>query len=214
MPLCRGRFVRLGKADCRKIRSQANGNQLPSRQQLIQILLCTCRRGRHLHYGSAVVHSSWNRSPDMERETAMEAKREMLVHFLAAIAYRTRKALRNAPESFADYRAKKGVRTPHELLHHMTSVLGYARTFFVGGEWRPARLPAFTEEVSRFHEILESLRDLIRSSASLKEISCEQLASGAVLRYDDPCRAIGPPPPILRRPRSSREFHLRRYQLR
>lgn len=108
----------------------------------------------------------------------MDAKREMLVHFLAAIAYRTQKALRDAPPSFAGFRAKRGVRTPHELLYHMTNVLGYARTFFIGGEWRPAEMPTFEEEVMRFHELLESLRDHIRSSASLKEISCEQLLQG------------------------------------
>jgi len=39
----------------------------------------------------------------------------------------------------------------------MTSVLGYARTFFTGGEWRPALEPTFDREVTRFHEVVADL---------------------------------------------------------
>ncbi len=55
---------------------------------------------------------------------AVDEKRQLLKHFLGAIAYRTQKALRDAPVSYATYRAAPGVRTPHEVLFHMTSVLG------------------------------------------------------------------------------------------
>jgi len=81
----------------------------------------------------------------------------MLRHFLAAIAYRTQKALRGRPAGFGEYRAAKGVRTPRELVFHMTNVIGYARTFFVGGEYRPDRLPTLDDEVERFHGMLASL---------------------------------------------------------
>jgi len=64
----------------------------------------------------------------------MNEQRRLLKHFLAAIAYRTQKALRGAPESFADFCAGSNIRTPHELVWHMTGVLGYARTFFTGGK--------------------------------------------------------------------------------
>jgi hypothetical protein len=49
----------------------------------------------------------------------MESKRKLLKHFLAALAYRTQKALRNAPEDFGSFRAMEGVRTPAELVRHM-----------------------------------------------------------------------------------------------
>ena len=65
----------------------------------------------------------------------MDDKRELLRHFLAALAYRTQKALSGAPDSFYSFRAAPKVRTPLELLRHMESVLGYARTFFTGGEY-------------------------------------------------------------------------------
>lgn len=81
----------------------------------------------------------------------------LLRHFLAALAYRTQKALRGAPESFADFRAAQGVRTPRELVRHMTSVLGYARTMLVGGEYTADALPDLPAEVARFHAMLEDL---------------------------------------------------------
>jgi hypothetical protein len=54
----------------------------------------------------------------------MTESRRLLQHFLAAIAYRTQKALRGAPDTFGEFRAAKNVRTPHELLWHMTGVIG------------------------------------------------------------------------------------------
>jgi hypothetical protein len=70
----------------------------------------------------------------------MTAEQKLLKHFLAAIAYRTQKALRGAPESFADFSAGCNARTPHELVWHMTGVVGYARTYFRGGVWQPDKL--------------------------------------------------------------------------
>jgi hypothetical protein len=72
----------------------------------------------------------------------MDDKRLLLRHFLAALAYRTQKALRGAPNDFGSFSAAAGVRTPAELVLHMTSVLGYARTFFVGGRYWRDPLPA------------------------------------------------------------------------
>jgi hypothetical protein len=87
----------------------------------------------------------------------MTESHALLRHFLAALAYRTQKALRGAPESFPDFRVVEGVRTPRELLRHMTSVLGYARTFLLGGEYTAEALPDMAAEIARFHEMLEDL---------------------------------------------------------
>ena len=87
----------------------------------------------------------------------MDEKREMLNHFLAALAYRTQKALRGAPDGFGSFSAGEGVRTPAELIRHMTSVLGYSRTFFIGGEYRPEPLPSIEAEIVRFHEMIEDM---------------------------------------------------------
>ncbi len=92
-----------------------------------------------------------------EPVVAPEAERELLRHFLAALAYRTQKALRGAPASFADFEPGNRVRTPREIVRHMTSVLGFARTHFVGGAFRPEPLPSLAEEVRRFHAVLEDI---------------------------------------------------------
>lgn len=88
-------------------------------------------------------------------------ERLLLRHFLAAVAYRTQKAVRGAPDDYAEFRAGPGVRTPHALLRHMSDVLGYARTTFTGGTARAHTLPTFDEEIERFHEVLGDLGRLI-----------------------------------------------------
>ncbi len=106
--------------------------------------------------------------------------RELVSHFLAAIAYRTQKALRVAPVGYADFSAGTQTRTPAEILRHMTSVLGYARTFKLGGSYpiKPDVLPSFEQEQQRFHEMLESLRDHLDESGALGALSAEQLLQG------------------------------------
>ncbi len=108
----------------------------------------------------------------------MDDKRHMLQHFLAALAYRTQKALRGAPEDFEEFKAGNDVRTPKELVRHMTSVLGYARTFFIGGEFWPEPLPTFREEIDRFHEMLEDLSSHLDAGTALRGLSEEQLLQG------------------------------------
>ena len=104
----------------------------------------------------------------------MEVKRKLLNHFLAALAYRTQKALRDAPEDFGSFRAHEGVRTPAELLRHMTSVLGYARTHFVGGRYWPDPLETLDAEIERFHKMLGLLAQHLRNGDALLEGMTEE----------------------------------------
>lgn len=109
----------------------------------------------------------------------MDDKRVLLRHFLAALAYRTQKALRGAPGDFGSFRAVEGVRTPAELVRHMTSVLGYARTFFVGGRYWPDPLPSLRHETLRFHEMLQDLaKHLEIGTPLLQDMTAEQLIQG------------------------------------
>src|SRR3954451_12964854 len=109
-----------------------------------------------------------------EGACSMDEKQGLLRHFLAALAYRTQKALRDAPVEFGNYRAGDGVRTPAELVRHMTSVLGYARTYFIGGQYRPDPLPSLKEEIIRFHEMLEDVAGHIEAGTSLIEGMTEE----------------------------------------
>jgi hypothetical protein len=109
----------------------------------------------------------------------VENKRKLLTHFLAALAYRTQKALRDAPADFGLFRAGDGVRTPAELVLHMTSVLGYARTHFIGGRYWPEPLESLQEEIDRFHEMLGLLAQHLRDGDPLAEgMSEERLLQG------------------------------------
>ena len=108
----------------------------------------------------------------------MTESRLLLQHFLAALAYRTQKALRGAPDDFADFRAGTHVRTPHELVWHMTGVIGYARTMLHGGRFVPPRMPTFAAEVARFHDTLAALRDDFADAALEARISDEQFLQG------------------------------------
>ncbi len=91
----------------------------------------------------------------------MDRDRQLLRHFLAAIAYRTQKALRGAPEHYPTFSAGNRVRTPVELIRHMTSLMGYVRTHFQGGTY-PAK---------------QAVGDLLASDAPCS-ITTEQLLQG------------------------------------
>jgi hypothetical protein len=110
--------------------------------------------------------------------TAVDAKRTMLRHFLASLAYRTQKALRDAPPEFSSFRAGPKVRTPHELIRHMDSLMGYACTHFIGGSYRPPEFPDFRDAVAHFHQMVEELARHLESGAQLREITPEILLQG------------------------------------
>ena len=108
----------------------------------------------------------------------MTESRRLLQHFLAALAYRTQKALRGAPESYGDFRIGPTTRTPRELVWHMTGVIGYARTMFTGGRFVPPEMPTFAAEISRFHETLTALSQDFGDESLSARISDQQFLQG------------------------------------
>jgi len=109
----------------------------------------------------------------------MNDKRALLNHFLAALAYRTQKALRDASEDFGSYNPPADVRSPKELVRHMTSVLGYSKTYFVGGSYWPEPLESLDAEVQRFHEMLADISKHLVNETPLRDgMSEEQLLQG------------------------------------
>ena len=108
----------------------------------------------------------------------MTESRRLLQHFLGALAYRTQKALRDAPDSFADFRLTPTTRTPFELVWHMTGVIGYARTFLHGGDFEPPRLGSFAGEIARFHDTLTALSADFANEALPAPITDQQFLQG------------------------------------
>jgi hypothetical protein len=108
----------------------------------------------------------------------MDEKRSLLKHFLAALAYRTQKALRGAPAHFASFRPAPNVRTPLELILHMDSVLGYSRTFLIGGSYRPPPMSDFQAAIAHFHEVLADVAQHRERGTEFQGITSEKLLQG------------------------------------
>lgn len=108
----------------------------------------------------------------------MSPERMLLRHMLAALAYRTQKALRDRPPGFGDLRVGVNVRTPHELVWHMTGVLGYARTFLHGGDFAPPKLPTLAHEIARFHDTLQQLSNDFADPALSASLTDAQFLQG------------------------------------
>ncbi|MGO9776487.1 MAG: hypothetical protein ACLQGT_02785 [Terracidiphilus sp.] len=102
----------------------------------------------------------------------------MVRHFLAALAYRTQKALRDAPPKFAEFRVAPLVRTPHELIRHMDGVLGSARSYFTGEPYNVPYFPEFSDAVAHFHETLADLAHHLEIDTELREITLERVLQG------------------------------------
>lgn len=61
----------------------------------------------------------------------------------------------------------------------MTSVLGYARTFFVGGSYWPDDLPTLQDEIVRFHDMLADLARHVEAGAPfLEDMTPERMLQG------------------------------------
>jgi hypothetical protein len=60
----------------------------------------------------------------------------------------------------------------------MASVLGYARTYFIGGTYRAEPLPTFADEIERFHAMLGNVKDLLENGTPLIDTTEERMLQG------------------------------------
>ena len=104
----------------------------------------------------------------------MDPKREMLMHTLATLAYRTAKAVQGAPAGFGDFDAGEGARTPTQLVRHMADLLRFARSLFVPSE--PIADPA--GDGHDWRAAVSDLRDAVRA------LALELPASDVLARLD------------------------------
>ncbi|HEY0003807.1 MAG TPA: hypothetical protein VGB17_03265 [Pyrinomonadaceae bacterium] len=109
-----------------------------------------------------------------------EGKREMLRHTLATLAYRGGKALANAPDSFAAWRAAETTRTPAEILAHLCDLMDWALSLAKGQHvWQDSTPLPWAEEVDRFFSALKEL-DAYLASAEPLGFPEEKLFQGPV----------------------------------
>ena len=109
-----------------------------------------------------------------------DEKREMLRHTVATVAYRGAKALRDAPDSFADFRVGAKSRTPVQILAHTGDLFDWALTMAEGMEtWRDSVPLPWPGEVARFFAVLQAFDDFLASTADLAA-GTEKLFQGPV----------------------------------
>lgn len=108
----------------------------------------------------------------------MNKGRELIIHYLASIAYQLQKAVRNAPNDFWKFSPGNQVRTPEEILIHITGLIGYTRTFFIGGTYSPEKLSGPGDELEHFHSVLEDVSMHLRENSHLHKITEYQLLQG------------------------------------
>ena len=113
--------------------------------------------------------------------------RHLLRHTVATIAYRGGKALRNAPESFADFRAAESTRTPGQILAHIGDLLEWSVRLVAGEEswraaWRPLPPQSWSDDMNRFYAALSALDASIANGSPPGNVR-RHFVSGADLGY-------------------------------
>lgn len=106
--------------------------------------------------------------------------RTLLRHTLAALAYRSQKALRDAPEGFADYKATPSSRTPVEIVAHMADLFDWAYSYSQGkGVWAPVAATTWAGTAARYTGALERFDALVAGGGELGA-SEEKLFQGPI----------------------------------
>ena len=110
----------------------------------------------------------------------VDARRELLRHMVATVAYRGGIAVSGAPEGFAVFRVNEGVRAPGEIMAHIGDLLE-GSFYLLKGELVHLTSPPLPwgEEVSRFFSAAERLDAYLGSGAPLA-CPVEKLIQGPV----------------------------------
>jgi hypothetical protein len=125
-----------------------------------------------------VVLPSQSEDPTIRCMMVRDAKRELLRHFLATLAYRCRKVILGTPKNFGNFDAGYGVRKPREILSHMSGVLLHAHSFLTRVESSRMPLGTWEEEVWRFFQILSELDKSLESGMPWNGRTEERILQG------------------------------------
>ncbi|MBM7703886.1 hypothetical protein [Metabacillus iocasae] len=103
---------------------------------------------------------------------------EILRHFVATLAFRGSVAFQNAPSSFATFEAGKEIRSPVEILNHMTNVLTYILQSFGDKQATFEEIKSWDEEVERFYHTLEQIDKDLQEEKQPTTLSIEKMLQG------------------------------------
>jgi hypothetical protein len=108
------------------------------------------------------------------------ADNDLLRHTLATLAYRGGKVVRDAPDTFAEFGASAGGRTPVQILAHIGDLLEWALSIAEGQQrWRDASPLTWDQEVERFHAALGAFDEYLASGKPLNA-PAEKLFQGPI----------------------------------
>ncbi len=105
-----------------------------------------------------------------------DPKRDLMRHFLAALAYRARKTIVDAPADFATFGAAG--KEPTKILSHMGDLMAWSISLFGEEKWEPANEADWAKNVSRFFALLKELDRLLASAAPMRCYSEERMLQG------------------------------------
>ena len=108
----------------------------------------------------------------------MDETRRLLRHLVATIAYRGGKAVREAPDTFAAFKAADSVRTPVQILAHVGDLFDWALAIARGAEsWHESPPLGWDDEARRFFGTLGRFDEYLASDQPLA-ISADRLIQG------------------------------------
>lgn len=106
--------------------------------------------------------------------------RDLLRHSVATVAYRAAKSLRDAPESFAHFKAADSSRTPLQILAHLGDLFDWGLSIARGNQvWRESTPLPWPQEADRFFASLRAFDDYLAGSETL-HASPEALFQGPI----------------------------------
>lgn len=110
----------------------------------------------------------------------IDTKRELFRHLLAALAFRAKVAISDAPDDFAFFRIDETVRTPVEILAHMGDLVEGSHFLMKGEFVRLNSAPlAWKNEAERFFAAVRDFDSFLASDEPLKQ-PIEKLTQGPV----------------------------------
>lgn len=117
---------------------------------------------------------------DEVKTMTFDLKRELLRHLVAALTFRARIAVSDAPENFAAFKIDETVRTPAEILAHLGDLL-QGSLYLMKGElvYLNSRPLAWKEESARFFSAAAELDSYLASDAPLNQ-AVEKITQGPI----------------------------------
>lgn len=111
---------------------------------------------------------------------ASGSSRELLRHTVATLAYRGGKALRGAPEGFAEFRVGEKTRTPGKILAHLGDLLQWGLSQAQGKrEWHDSPPLDWDKGTQRFFAALQAFDNYLASDQPL-QLPAEKLFQGPI----------------------------------